>query len=66
MDADRYLKEAEKCERLAKTCVTEICRAFWMDAADHWRRRALEARAKNEAQDCSPLIGLQTESRALN
>jgi hypothetical protein len=62
--ADRYSKEAENCERLAKICVTEICRAFWMDAADHWRRKALEARAKNE--DRSPFIGRQAESRALN
>jgi hypothetical protein len=41
--ADRYLKEAEKCERLAEACTTEIGRAFFVDAADHWRQMALEA-----------------------
>ena len=42
-DANRYLKEAERCERLAQRCVEEESRAFLMDAAVHWRRMASEA-----------------------
>jgi hypothetical protein len=54
MDAtDRYLKEAEKCERLAEACATEISRAFFVDAAVHWRQRALEAQNK-ESPDKKP------------
>jgi len=43
MDAADYMKEAEKCERLATTCETVIGRAFFRDAAAHWRQKALEA-----------------------
>lgn len=50
--ADQYLREAEKCERLAKTCLTEICRAFFMDAAAHWRQRAVEALNKVRDPEC--------------
>jgi hypothetical protein len=41
--ADRYVKEAERCERLAEQCVEEASRAFFMDAAARWRQMALEA-----------------------
>jgi hypothetical protein len=44
--AELYRKEAEKCERLAKTCETKIGRAFFMDAAEHWREKALEVEHK--------------------
>lgn len=44
--AELYRKEAEKCERLAKTCETEIGRAFFMDAAEHWREKALDVEYK--------------------
>jgi len=40
MDA-KYLKNAERCERLAETCTTELSCAFFLDAAYHWRRMAL-------------------------
>jgi hypothetical protein len=41
--ADRYFKDAEKCERLATVCAAEISRSFFLDAAAHWRQMALEA-----------------------
>ena len=44
--ADRYMKEAEKCERIAEACAIEISRAFFRDAAAHWRQKALEAKGK--------------------
>jgi len=44
--ADLFLKEAEKCERLAEACETEISRTFFMDAAAHWRQKALQAEDK--------------------
>jgi hypothetical protein len=47
-DANRYFKEAERCERLAQGCVEEESRAFLMDAAVHWRRMASEAEAGND------------------
>jgi hypothetical protein len=43
MDPADCMKEAEKCERLATACETEIGRAFFRDAAAHWRKMALEA-----------------------
>jgi hypothetical protein len=41
--ADEYLKEAERCDRLAETCRRKATRAFFMDAATRWRQKALEA-----------------------
>ena len=49
--ATRYLKDAEKCERLAAVCETELSRAFFEDAAAHWRQKALEAKQ----HDADPL-----------
>jgi hypothetical protein len=43
MDAADCVKEAEKCKRLASECGTEIGRAFFRDAAAHWRQMALDA-----------------------
>ena len=53
--ANQYLKEAEKCERLAQVCTTEIGRAFFLDAAAHWRQRALEAQTKGTLGENRPL-----------
>ena len=43
MDADQYLQEAEKFERLAEDCETELRRAFYLDSAAQCRQKALEA-----------------------
>jgi hypothetical protein len=43
MDADQYLKEAEKFELLAEDCEAELRRAFYLDTAAQCRRKALEA-----------------------
>ena len=43
MDVTRYLKAAERCERVAQRCVEDESRAFLLDAALHWRRMASEA-----------------------
>ena len=52
--ADQYLREAEKCERLAQDCTTEIGRAFFVDAAAHWRQRALDAQTKGTLGEQPP------------
>jgi hypothetical protein len=40
MDAAVYLKNAEKCEGYAKACEDGLSRAFFLDAAAHWRQMA--------------------------
>jgi len=40
----KYLKNAERCERLAETCTTDLSCAFFLDAAFHWRQMALRWR----------------------
>jgi hypothetical protein len=46
--ADRCVKEAERCERLAVECREEASRTFFMDAAAYWRRMALEAQSEKK------------------
>jgi hypothetical protein len=47
--AARYLEDAERCERLAAVCEADLSRAFFKDAAAHWRQKALEAEHEHHA-----------------
>jgi hypothetical protein len=48
MDASDCLKEAEKCERLARGCAQAASRVFFLDAAAHWRDMVLRMESRQK------------------
>ena len=59
---ESYVKNAERCERLARESRGRESRAHFLDAAAYWRRMAVERQVTRQQEADAPERGQSTTS----